>query len=96
MNSHLIERYRKCHTSEEVLAEQEKIQAEMETEAAERKAKKAIWDQGDLLRANPNHAGGGWDNDEVDNEDQEEEGNGSEDEVDDVEALVSGMEQTAI
>lgn len=40
MNSHLIERYRKCHTAAEVQAEQEAIQAEMEDEARERKARK--------------------------------------------------------
>jgi pre-rRNA-processing protein TSR3 len=40
MNSHLIERYRKCHTSEEIQAEQEKIQAEMEEESRQRKAAK--------------------------------------------------------
>jgi len=40
MNSHLIERYRKCYTADEIQAEQEKIQAEMEEEAKERKARK--------------------------------------------------------
>lgn len=39
-----------------------------------------------MLRANPNHAGGGWD-------DQPEEDD-SEAEVDDVETLIAGVEKT--
>lgn len=46
----------------------------------------AEYDDGDLLRANPNHTGKEW-------QDQEDE---SEAEVDDVETLISGVEQTRI
>jgi pre-rRNA-processing protein TSR3 len=108
MNSHLIERYRKCHTAEEVQAEQEAIQAEMEEEARERKARKgksepipgrsvtsadvaAEYDDGDLLRANPNHVGKEWESNVSESEEEEDEA-----ELDDVETLISGIEQTKI
>lgn len=46
MNAHLIERYRTCTTSEDVVAMQEKIQAEMAGEAEERKKLKGAWKRG--------------------------------------------------
>lgn len=52
----------------------------------------AAYDDGDLLRANPNHAG--WD--EEDDTDDSEEAEGSDAERDDVEALVAGVEGTKI
>ena len=40
MNSHLIERYRTCKSSDEVVEMQETIQREMEDEAGRRRAEK--------------------------------------------------------
>jgi hypothetical protein len=40
MNGHLIKRYRTCHTHEEVMAMQERIQLEMEEAQTAAKAEK--------------------------------------------------------
>ncbi|WOO83933.1 Ribosome biogenesis protein TSR3 [Vanrija pseudolonga] len=87
MNGPLIERYRTCHTHEEVEAMQELIQQERQDEYDRAKAEKAANEGGDLLRANPNHVGEGWD----DEEDEDEEESEAE-----VEALVSGVAATSL
>ena len=47
MNAHLIARYRTCKTSEDVVAMQERIQAEQVEEGARREANKSESDWGD-------------------------------------------------
>ncbi|WWD16512.1 hypothetical protein CI109_100939 [Kwoniella shandongensis] len=86
LNSHLIERYRTCSTAEDITAMQELIQKEMEEEQEERRKEKVAHEGEDLLRVNPNHVGNEWD------AGKEE----SDEELDDVEALVAGMGKTTL
>ncbi|TXT14728.1 uncharacterized protein COLE_00921 [Cutaneotrichosporon oleaginosum] len=86
MNGHLIARYRTCKTHEEVAEMQEVIQRELQEERDRQKAEKIANADADLLRANPNHVGEGW---EEESEEEEIEpprtdkfGNIIEDEVD--------------
>jgi hypothetical protein len=51
----------------------------------------AEYDEGDLLRANPNHVGEGWESDASESGKEEDEA-----ELDDVETLISGIERTKI
>lgn len=76
MNGHLIERYRTCNTHEEVAEMQERIQREMQEEHDRQKAEKRANEDGDLLRANPNHGGPEWDDDEDEEDEDEEDGDG--------------------
>jgi hypothetical protein len=83
---------------------QERIQAEMEEEQRDRKARKGMpntmrtltcvadLNDSDLLRANPNHVGGGWNDDEG----ASVEVNESDEERDNVEALIAGMERATV
>ncbi|KAK8861577.1 hypothetical protein IAR55_002399 [Kwoniella newhampshirensis] len=89
LNSHLIERYRTCSTSEDITAMQETIQKEMEEEQEERRKEKVANEGEDLLRANPNHIGNEWDQSQGQKQESEEE-------LDDVEALVAGIEKTTL
>ena len=98
MNGEYIKRYRTCNTAEEVMAMQDLIQKEMVDDRIQRKARQgkfvflsvfflfdpdaADYDDGDLLQANPNHVGEGWD---------DEQGEEVSDESDDVEALGLGV-----
>ncbi|KAL0252343.1 hypothetical protein I308_101732 [Cryptococcus tetragattii IND107] len=84
LNSHLIERYRTCKDADEVKAMQESIQREMEEERVERRRQRDADEGADLLRENPNHQGSEW---------QAEEDGESDEERDDVEALIAGLEQ---
>ncbi|WVR03820.1 hypothetical protein IAU60_000816 [Kwoniella sp. DSM 27419] len=88
LNGHLIERYRTCHTAEEVTAMQELIQQERAEEKDIRMKEKEANEGEDLLRANPNHTGQEWSHATLDAD--------SEDELDDVEALIQGIEKTDI
>ncbi|KAL7419573.1 ribosome biogenesis protein tsr3 [Cryptotrichosporon argae] len=77
MNGHLIERYRTCHTHEEVDAMQETIQRELQDEHDRFRREKELHRDDDLLRANPNHAGWSGDEDDEDDEgDDDEAGEG--------------------
>jgi pre-rRNA-processing protein TSR3 len=103
MNAHLIKRYRTCTTSEDIVAMQELIQAEQVRDAELRKREKrqsptpshmwskadhtGAYDDGDLLRSNPNHQD--WD-------EPEDEGDKSEEEADEVETLTMALGQTSI
>ncbi|OCF57905.1 pre-rRNA-processing protein TSR3 [Kwoniella mangroviensis CBS 10435] len=93
LNGHLIERYRTCHTSEEIQEMAELIQKEMADEREQRQLEKQAHEGEDLLRANPNHVGNEWDDEEV--PDLVEVSN-SEDERDDVEVLIQGIDNTKI
>ncbi|WVQ64911.1 uncharacterized protein L199_003080 [Kwoniella botswanensis] len=93
LNGHLIERYRTCHTSEEIQEMAELIQKEMADEREQRQLEKQAHEGEDLLRANPNHVGNEWDDEEAPNL---VEVSNSEDERDDVEVLIQGMDQTKI
>ncbi|WWC87887.1 uncharacterized protein L201_002785 [Kwoniella dendrophila CBS 6074] len=93
LNGHLIERYRTCHTSEEVQAMAELIQKEMADEREQRQLEKQANEGEDLLRANPNHIGNEWDDEEA--PDSVEAGD-SEDERDDVETLIQGIDKAHI
>ncbi|KIJ38884.1 hypothetical protein M422DRAFT_210636 [Sphaerobolus stellatus SS14] len=68
VNKHLIERYRTCETAEEVSAMQDRIIADAEVDYQESRRVRDD-DDGDLLVANPNHAG----RDEPDSDSDEEE-----------------------
>ena len=113
MNGEFILRYRTCTTHEEVMEMQELIQKEIADERIRRKAEQGEWfhdlmtvwlnvvadyDEGDLLKANPNHKGDGWDDDDTDSaeEDSEAEANENRLEADDAETLSRGMQQTII
>ncbi|ODN97464.1 pre-rRNA-processing protein TSR3 [Cryptococcus wingfieldii CBS 7118] len=89
LNSHLIERYTSCKDADEVNAMQAEIQREMEEEKEERKRLKEANEGGDLLVANPNHTGAEW----ADKVSQDLTGSDEEQDADDVEALISGLEK---
>jgi pre-rRNA-processing protein TSR3 len=72
MNGHLIARYRTCNTHEEVDAMQKKIQDELQEEHDRQKAEKRAYEDGDLLRANPNHVGEAWDEESEEEEEEVE------------------------
>ncbi|WWC60315.1 uncharacterized protein I303_102886 [Kwoniella dejecticola CBS 10117] len=93
LNGHLIERYRTCHTSEEVQAMAELIQQEMNDEREQRQAEKHANEGEDLLRANPNHVGNEWDDEEAP---ELVEADDSEEERDDVETLIQGIDKANI
>ncbi|CAD6585470.1 MAG: ribosome bioproteinsis protein tsr3 [Tremellales sp. Tagirdzhanova-0007] len=91
VNGDLIKRYRMCHTHEEVMDMQELIQKEMVEDRAKRKAEKADYDEGDLLKVNPNHVGAGWESgDDGDAEEVDPM------EEDDVESLAAGIRQVDV
>ncbi|GAA5909277.1 hypothetical protein JCM8208_005629 [Rhodotorula glutinis] len=103
VNGPIIERYRTCTTPESVLAMQEVMIREMEQEQSERhRAKKEEEETGDLLYANPNHAGGAWkphhsDDDDDEEDDDDVSSNGEEDTVEEdfeVDALGNRIERT--
>ncbi|WVQ93422.1 hypothetical protein IAU59_000493 [Kwoniella sp. CBS 9459] len=98
LNGHLIERYRTCKTAEDITAMQELIQREIADERAERQREKEANEGEDLLRANPNHTGKEWDDAPAHDQehDQEREHGDSDEERDDVEALVQGLDETHI
>ncbi|OCF31702.1 pre-rRNA-processing protein TSR3 [Kwoniella heveanensis CBS 569] len=96
LNGHLIERYRTCKTAEDITAMQELIQQEIADERAERQREKEANEGEDLLRANPNHTGKEWDTEPASPERWEKQEGDSEDERDDVEALVQGIDETHI
>ncbi|KAF8518379.1 hypothetical protein BU17DRAFT_76139 [Hysterangium stoloniferum] len=57
VNQHLIERYRACDTAAEVSQMQERVISEAQADYEESRRKAREDDDGDLLVANPNHAG---------------------------------------
>ncbi|ODN76659.1 hypothetical protein L202_05303 [Cryptococcus amylolentus CBS 6039] len=89
LNAHLIERYTSCKDADEVNAMQAEIQREMEEEKEERKRLKEANEGGDLLVANPNHTGAEW----ADKVSQDLTASDEEQDADDVEALISGLEK---
>ncbi|WVW80145.1 hypothetical protein I302_102120 [Kwoniella bestiolae CBS 10118] len=94
LNGHLIERYRTCHTAEDIQTMAELIQQEMADEREQRQLEKQANEGEDLLRANPNHIGNEWDTEEA--PELVDVGGDSEDERDDVEVLVQGIDKAKI
>ncbi|CEQ40403.1 SPOSA6832_02028, partial [Sporobolomyces salmonicolor] len=78
VNGPIIERYRTCTTPESVVDMQEEIISELKREEDDRRrAKVEMEEGGDLLIANPNHAGSAWrpyqSGDEEESEEEDEE-----------------------
>ncbi|GAA6012994.1 hypothetical protein JCM10207_008406 [Rhodosporidiobolus poonsookiae] len=83
VNGPVIKRYQTCTDSDSVLAMQEELIREMKLEDDERqRLKEEANEGGDLLLENPNHSGGGWQQDLSEEESEEEEEDESDYEVD--------------
>ncbi|GAA5825793.1 hypothetical protein JCM11251_000372 [Rhodosporidiobolus azoricus] len=98
VNGPIIARYRTCSTPESVIEMQEEMIREMEQEQHERKREKeAIEEEGDLLVANPNRAGGAWKPYHSDEEEESEEEEEEEEESDyEVDKLGNRIEKTTL